>query len=247
MCQVSADIAQKLEQTVRQFLDEGRAFTGYDVTIETREREKIKLRHQDVQGAVHEIQCLTDAIDFGYDSPNGQSVQWKKTQVSMGAGSKWAFVYHPADKDANAYTPRQTQSSPPPVLQSTPAPALASITQVDDGNGAADSGGENDDGTFSSDYRNRLLVPTRFLRATGLKPGDTVAVVSHNVKIYLVSSTQSQTTFPPHTVLGSQKVERNGDLRLSSKTLQGAGFTNGKFVIENKDVAGNSVVEVCGA
>ena len=45
MCNVPADQMAMLEKTVREFLDQGRMFTGYDVTIETRDREKVRMRH----------------------------------------------------------------------------------------------------------------------------------------------------------------------------------------------------------
>jgi len=41
-----SDVMSAFEVTVRNCLESGRPFSGYNITIWTREREKIKLRHQ---------------------------------------------------------------------------------------------------------------------------------------------------------------------------------------------------------
>ena len=64
MCQVDQQTMDHLIKTVEQFISDKRAFTGYDITIETRQRENIKLRHKDCRGAVHEIQPLIDEVEF---------------------------------------------------------------------------------------------------------------------------------------------------------------------------------------
>lgn len=243
MCNATQDQMQMLEKTVRQFLDQGQMFTGYDVTIETREREGVQMRHRDVRGAVHEIECLQDALDFGWDDPCGQPVQWAKTQVSM-TGGQWAFVYHPANVDPNNYQPRQTGqsqalASPPsrPMPTTPSGPAIAPAT-------VADSGGDNGDGTFSTDYRNRLFIPTKFLRLAGLQPGDECHVVA-DAQNKLILLAGDSTNFDDGTVrVTTQRVERNGDLRLSSTTLKSAELDADKFVIENGDQDGTAVVKI---
>lgn len=236
MCNVAADTMNKLEKTVRQFLEEGRLFTGYDVTIETRTRERIKLRHEDCRGAIHEMQFLTDAVEFGFDL-NGQTVRWAKTQAPVGHG-QWAFVYHPANVDPSGYTPRQV-SAPNPVASSASAAPAPTIPD-----GQTDSGGQNTDGTFSTDYRNRLFIQTRFLRDLGLKAGDDVHIVpdGNSKKLTLVADPAPfQNT---GLRLGSQRVERNGDLRLSSATLGCASLTTSKFKIETTTQHSVAVVEI---
>lgn len=240
MCNVAPDIMAKLEQTVRQFLDQGRMFTGYDVTIETRQREDLKLRHNDCRGAVHEMQFLNDAVEFGHDI-NGQTVSWGKTQVNMN-GNGWAFVYHPKHIDPQTYQPQTTQAASAPRI---PVAAVATSpvsvpAVVDDADDKKDSGGQNSDGTFQTDYRNRLFIPTRFVRDLGLKAGDTIYIVVDDSRqtISMHSDTpQSQTSF------NSQVVERNGDLRLSGAVLRQAGLTGSKFKIEQS----NGVLEVFSA
>jgi len=244
MCNATQDQMQMLEKTVRQFLEQGRLFTGYDVTIETREREGVQMRHRDVRGAVHEIECLQDALDYGWDDPSGQPVQWAKTQVSM-PGGQWAFVYHPANVDPNTYQPRQTtnQATSPPSAPPSTAPTGPAIAPAT----VADSGGDNGDGTFSPDYRNRLFVPTKFLRDAGLNPGDECYVVSDSQNKLILLAGDS-TNFNGGTVrVTTQRVERNGDLRLSSTTLKSAELDADKFVIENTDQDGTAVVKIAAS
>jgi hypothetical protein len=236
MCNVAADVMTRLENTVRQFLDEGRMFTGYDVTLETRNRDKIKLRHSDCRGAVHDMQFLTDAVDFGHDV-SGQTVKWNKTQIDMGNGA-WAFVYHPDTVDPNGYQARQTAQTTAPSVQTTPTVA----TVVDDTDDSKDSGGENNDGTFTPDYRNRLFIKVSFVRSIGLKPGDDVIVIADMTKQSITLQGEVPTKTDSGITVSTQRVERNGDFRLSSATLRSAGLTCSKFKIEkSQQPAGSGI------
>lgn len=242
MCNATPDQMQMLEKTVKQFLDEGRMFTAYDVTIETREREDINMRHKDVRGACHEIQCLSDACDFGWDDANGSPIDWSRSQVSMSGGGQWAFVYHPANVDPNGYTPRQTsgQTSKPSSQPSQSASTTPSISVT-----PSDSGGTNVDGTFATDYRNRLFIPTTFLRQAGLSPGDKAFVVADKPnKLVLLAGDDTNFKDDKTVRVTTQRVERNGDLRLSSTTLNAADLDADKFVIENTDKDGTACVQV---
>jgi hypothetical protein len=246
MCNVAPDVMTKLEQTVRQFLDEGRMFTGYDVTLETRERENIKLQHRDCRGAVHEMTFLNDAVEFGFDNSNGQTVKWGKTQVDMGNGGAWAFVYHPENLDPKTYQPRTTspaQNTTSVTLAPTTPVSTAVATVTDDSDSSKDSGGENSDGTFSTDYRNRLFIKTRFVRGIGLKASDTITIVTDSAKQTVTLYADASAAPQPGHLLGvsTQVVERNGDLRLSSATLRLANLTGSKFKIEQGQ---NNTIEI---
>jgi hypothetical protein len=246
MCTVPQDIMDKMEATVKDFLDQGRMFTGYDVTIETRTREKMMLRHQDVRGAVHEMVSLNDAMDFGHQMLNGTVAKWRKTQKDMPGGG-WAFVYHPDNVDPNGYQPRnqnvisshnRSATYSPASVAVCPAPTL-SISAANDG-ATTDSGGANDDGTFATDYRERLMIPTRFMKDAGIKAGDQCFVVADATNCMVLVCKDD-----PKVVgynITTQKVEKDGELRLSSKTLKSAELVTSKFVIEttDKDFAGNA-------
>lgn len=62
---ITARIGQMLNDTVEQFVDEGQAFSGYDITVTTREREGIKLFHRDVRDDIHQLQAIADCIAPG--------------------------------------------------------------------------------------------------------------------------------------------------------------------------------------
>ncbi len=236
MCSVPQDIMDKLETTVRQFLDEGRMFTGYDVTIETRTRENMHLRHQDVRDGIHEIPALVDAMDYGWDEPSGQTRKWQKSQQNMPGGG-WAFIYHPTNLDPKHYQPRQTtpQKTSPTVGQvKGHAPSVPSLSIASDG-ATTDSGGEQDDGSFATDYRNRLMVPTKFLKEAGITSGDTVYIAPDATNNMILIAKDQDALQNDGLKVTTQKVERNGDLRLSSKTLKAADLQDSKFVIETAD------------
>jgi bifunctional DNA-binding transcriptional regulator/antitoxin component of YhaV-PrlF toxin-antitoxin module len=208
-------------------------FTGYDVTIETRSRESVKLRHEECRGAIHEIQILNDAIEFGHEPPSGPPVHWMKSQKSMSNG-QWAFVYHPSNVDPQGYQPRATSN----FKDSTSPSQVASISSI-----ASDSGGLQSDGSFLTDHRNRLLIPTRFLEAAGLKPGNQVCVLSdaNTNTVWLCKDDP----FNDATIRATtQVVERNGDIRLSSRTLSSASLNGSKFVIENTNKNNSQLVQI---
>lgn len=251
MCQLDPAIEPKIEQTIKQFLDEGRMFTGYDVTLETRTRENVQMRHKDVRGGIHEIQCLVDAIEWGHEDGQGNDVKWKKSQISMPSG-QWAFVYHAETADPNQYQAQgQTFQQVSQQVSQAQSQAVATQTPVvtavrGQSNGNSDSGGQNSDGTFSTDYRNRLFIRTGFLKDLGLEKDNTVYVVidSDNNRILLTKDYPKSFDDPNYSV-NNQQVERNGDLRLSSKTLRTAGLDIAEnFVIENSEVEKVAVVEI---
>lgn len=257
MCQLDSTIEAQIEQTVRQFLDEGRMFTGYDVTLETRTRESVQMRHKDVRGAIHELSCLVDAIEWGHTDAQGNDVKWKKSQIPMPGG--WAFVYHAETADPSQYQPQAKPGlTPQQVSQqisqaqaqavATQQPVTVAIQSPLTGN---DSGGQNVDGTFSTDYRNRLFIRTEFLKSLGLEKGDPVTIVtdSDNQRVLLI---KDYTSFVDAALSSPtvhvQQVEKNGDLRLSSKTLRSSGLDIAEnFVIQNTEVVKQPVVEICQA
>lgn len=246
MCNSDAKTMSMLSKTVEQFLEEGRMFTGYDVTIETRERESINLRHRDCRGDIHEIEELEEAIDFGYENSKGETIQWHKTQVPHPNGRAFVFVFHQDGLDPTTYQFRN-HSSPAPVL--TASSQTASTVPSDtsqDLDDDSDSGGVQSDGTYTTDYRRRLFVPTSFLKESGIKAGDSVKVVYDVVSSAILISEEQ---VGKCELITNQIVEKNGDMRLSMKTLGSAGFNHkDRFIIRNveKDILndGNTVSAV---
>lgn len=208
MCTLSTDLSNKLTKTIAQFMEEGRMFSGYDLTIATREREKISLRHKDIRSGIHELEILSDAISFGFDQSNGNVTKYQKTQINV--NGELAFIYHPVGIDPNQYQPRRKNSG-----------SIISLSSKKN---------------YKIDCRNRLLVPTQFLREAGYVCGDEVFVLWDANKKSLVISGNNNNNM---TIITKQHVEKNGDLRLSSKTLNCAYPHNNNFDIK---VDNNTVV-----
>jgi bifunctional DNA-binding transcriptional regulator/antitoxin component of YhaV-PrlF toxin-antitoxin module len=236
MCAVDQSTMDKLSETVKRFLDEGRMFTAYDVTVETRNHNKMSLRHQDVGGAAHEVEHLSDAMDFGHDTAGGGTTKWQRTRRDVpGGNGSWTWVYHPDYADPAAFQFRGAQVAKMPlpahVTGAKPAPANA-IAQVNDGN-TADSGGEQADGTFAVDFRRRLMIPTRYMKEAGIAPGDSCYVIADAQSNSVLITKEDASLLS--LALTVQKVERDGELRLSSRTLASAALTDTAFVIETAD------------
>ena len=266
---------EQLEETVAQFLAEGKAFTGYDVTLETRRREQIMLRHRDARAEIHEIESLSDAVDFGYEADSGETVEWSKTTLNEPNSGQQVFVYHPSNVDANGYvfgngaqvidnqvvsvvtTPSSndgpqgrtcgstTPSKPPQsvagVLNSNSnpvsGPAVCDFGSSVSNDFVSDGGGKNQDGTFSTDIRNRLLIRSEYVNQLGLSPSSPVYILadrtSNDLRLY--------SSMPSSGGGDSVLVDRKGYLYLSQRILKSADLqVNENFTVEF-DSTDNSV------
>lgn len=236
MCNVASDIMQKLNDTVKQFLNEGRMFTGYDVTIETRNREKLKLEHKAVREAIHELDALVDALDFGFDQGTGQTIKYGKYQMDMPGGG-WAWVFHPTNLDPTKYQPRNPSASPRvPANTQAPVSGASSVPSIGLADGViSDSGGQQTDGTFAPDCRKRLMVPTKFCNSAGFVPGNEVLVLADKTTKTIMIAASEELLVDGVVKITTQRIEKNGDLRLSSRTLQAADMSQDRFVIETSE------------
>lgn len=243
MCNVPQDTMDKLAVTVRQFLDQDTMFTGYDVTIETRNREHIFMRHEDVREGIHELDVLKDALDYGHVNSGNMTRSWCKFQMSLPNG-KWAWLFHPSHIDPKTYVPRTaSQAGSLSAVPAQNSPPVASISAVSN-EVSSDSGGKQDDGTFSTDYRSRLLIPTQYLKQAGLKSGDKVCVSADDSNKIIVICKESD-ALRNNRVITVQTVERDGDLRLSSRTFKTADIDGNRFLIENgEDNSNGSAVKI---
>ena len=257
MQNINPEVFSRLEVTVRQFLDQGTPFSAYNITIATRDRDKLQLLHRDLmgdlmnEGVIHTICHLRDAIDVGWTDPQGNTVQWSRSVYDLNdVNGKWCWVYHPEGYDITEYKPYTNAQlwgvpvSPSPAAAVNPPQPLplGSISTAAAIPAHPDSGGDNDDGTFSPDYRNRLLVPTRYLRAAGINPGDEISVIVDETNKILMLAADG-TNFQNGSVrVTTQRVEKWGDLRLSSATLNPLG--GDKYRIENGDEQSTPVVRI---
>lgn len=228
-----------IDAVIAEFVSADRAFTAFEVSLEAQQRG-VQARHRHLRDHIHACKALTDITEFG---------DYEKTLVDVGQGHQ-AFLYHRFDYDTANYTPLN-QTSPPPVsippaASAQPAgPAVFSPTPVptvsDDG---SDGGDSNVDPHYQPDYRNRLMVPTKFLRELGLAPGEMATLALDKNTLWLFKDTDPGYPQPQYR----QVVERNGDLRLSQSRLVESGLTGNRFEIKTEKylVKGGSTDGVLG-
>ena len=254
MCNpIDQKITDALNETVIECLDNAEMFTGYIITIRTRERLNIKLRHKDVRGNIHDLPAIRNAIQYGHDKDN-ETMPWDVCQITIpGSTSGEApFVYYREGQDPNDYQ-FLDQSGNPVQGQGTVQPApQASITVVthdddeDDETAALTKGGKNSDGTYSPDSYKRLWIPIQFISAAGMNPGDECYVVADSDQniIYLVGDT-TQIQQGGMSITTKTVEKHKGGVCLRTKTLDEADLAaNNKFVIENGDCQNTSAVKV---
>lgn len=204
---------QKLiDQVIADFMAQGRAFTAFEVSLEAKKMGATE-RHRDMKGYIHSCPALNDEVQMG---------DYMRTLVPVGyeGGTPLeAYLYHPSSYDPSSYKPLSRGNSPAPVIdvQSRPAaPQQALPAPAQDDNDPALAG----DTEFRLDYRNRLLIPTNFIRDLGLSSGEVVHIVTDEENKCLLL----QKGAPAQGGSRTQMIERNGDLRLSQLTLAGAGI-----------------------
>lgn len=228
------ELREMLLNTINECLDANRPFSAYNITKWTREREHIRLRHSELGSEyLHQLDIIEDVLDYGHTAPDGQTYTWKRTEFNNWSGPPFQ-VYHPLAYDINNFVPEGSQpANSIEVLNSVrPASLIGQVTPAADGT-QADSGGEQSDGTYKTDFRNRLMVPKRFLKEAGIQAGDTVYVIADKTTQTLTIALDS--TFDGEKFT-TQRVERNGDIRLSSTTLRAADLTDNRFVIETSEM-----------
>ena len=133
MCDLTEQQIDMLETTIDNFIDERRMFTGYDVTRVTREREEVQMRHRDVAADIHELDLLTDAVEYG---------DYKKHSITSPEGGS-VILYYPEGGDPNEYElgsnvnlgnknqPFEVNSPVPPVVSPLP-PVTSPLPKPDD-------------------------------------------------------------------------------------------------------------------
>lgn len=187
------EIYEMLKQTVQMFMDQNCLFTGYDVTIETRKRENIFLKHSEVNDTIRNL--VLNMID---------DEDYEKTRMDMPGGG-WAWVYHPYFEDPQSYTPHQ-------VKESMNQPKV-------------------NNGCYTRDYRNRLMIPKHFVENAGLQAGDTCYVYfDKEDKKLLIDREENDLA---GVLVGCYRIEKYGDVRICSGVLNN--LDGDKYLIENSN------------
>lgn len=253
MTQLAPDVIEKMAETVRTCLEEGRPFSAYNITIMTRDRCKLRLRHKEVQESILQngqllqdsIPMLQDALDYGYTMADNQTYSWTRSDFSANGNS--FQVYHPVSYDIKNFVPEGVQPVTQNVIASSARPAnmIGQVSIQADGT-QPDAGGVQPDGTFKVDFRSRLLVPTRFLKEAGINPGDEVFVVPDANTNTVILAKNTEFLQSGSISFTTQRVERNGDIRLSSRTLKAADLEDSAYIIETgeRDEVGDPLKKV---
>jgi hypothetical protein len=243
MC--SVDNQNLINAVLDDFIGKGQAFTAFEVSIEAKKRGATE-RHRDMRDFIHQCQCLNDELQFG---------GYEKTLVPVGGGNK-AFLYHHNTFDPSGYVPLDTSNNAPSVFTGitnqggvsnpgiSPQDAINASQNI---NKLLDPSTQqtNSDIGYKVDYRNRLLVPTNFLRSVPAISGQRVNVVKLGQGgLKLVGETVQ---IDSNDTATQQVVERNGDIRLSLTTLLASGLqiaSDRVFQIETSTYGQYPAVEI---
>lgn len=228
-----------LENTVRGFLDNKQMFTAYDVTLKTRKRMNVEMRHKDLRSSIHQLELLSDIVDFGYDTGDGPE-DWKRTKINL-PNDQWVFVYHLSTDDPEDYQG---------YISNADFKKASSIVASSDTD--SDSGGF-DGLTYKTDYRQRLLVPKSFFDLLTVQPASTIYLLAYqesdksdrcvllikdltaDLRMHFVKNVVNDNDSECLWFIGKQLLEKYGDLRLSKKNLSFAGCdVSEAFCFENK-------------
>ena len=200
-----------INDIIEQWLDQGRAFTAYEVTLEARKQGE-KGRHKDLKNIIHLDTSLQDAVNFG---------DYLKTNVDVGASTK-AILYHPDTYDPTSYQalPKADEPSTPVQVPVTPATSVLSSgtsTPV-----VAKTG-------HCLDYRNRLFIPKSYLADIGVSAGEKVSIFNEGSLVVVRKAQDGD------VALSTLKVEKDGEIRIAQSTLVSGGLTCSQFNIEAKN------------
>lgn len=221
MC--SVDNQNLINAVLDDFIGKGQAFTAFEVSIEAKKRGATE-RHRDMRDFIHQCQCLNDELQFG---------SYEKTLVPVGGGNK-AFLYHHNTFNPSGYVPLDTSNNASSTPSVSNNPIVDPSTQQ-----------TNSDIGYKVDYRNRLLVPTNFIRSVPAISGQRVNVVKLGQGgLKLVGETVQ---IDSNDTATQQVVERNGDIRLSLTTLLASGLqiaSDRVFQIETSTYGQYPAVEI---
>jgi hypothetical protein len=65
--QVTQVYLDLLNETIDDFVDDEKSFTAYDITVFTREKKKIELKHSWVRDQIHKLPAIVDALNLDYE------------------------------------------------------------------------------------------------------------------------------------------------------------------------------------
>jgi hypothetical protein len=231
MCNINYDTQQLIEEVIRDWTLQGRAFTTYEASKEVqarlREHQLPFVRHQDMRAFYeNDSEELREALSSRnytrtlqvMGSENGQSLQ--------------ANVYHPAGYDVSQYQPLARKGSVGSMSPQVPSsnlvgtPPANSISYGVTPTSVATPSVPKDPDVAEVNKSGELWVGIKYVEDAGLHPGDAVDITVHNGTVImapLLSATLSPVT--------KRTVERLGNLRLSPRDRRMLGLSGNRFKI----------------
>ena len=201
-------IRGKIDRVVRAFVDEGKLFTAFEVSLAVKETG-VRERHRNMRSTVHESIAEIAGDDY------------TRTLRDVGAPVQ-AWVYHRLRDNPYLYEPLDRGDQDAPASPRSPqsvAPAPRNPQPLSAGPVAPAT---ESDGAFGTDQDGRLVIPPSALGTLGVGPGDSVDMScdEDNQELRLWRPAATATAQPD----GSVNVDADGKLRLTADDLKKAGL-----------------------
>ena len=245
MCDSNSQLL--IDQVIQGKVDQKQSFTAFDVSLEVKRRGG-KERHRDMKSYIH--QAMETHVDFG---------DYNKSSIPIvGGNPPYAVLYYHSSVDPSTYhqLDRDTQTKNVTQNDAVTLSGSASISSdnnatqnnmvtntisvladdLSDDHNDEDVVGVVDDGAFLLDSRERLLIPTKFLRDIGLNAGETAFLVKGSDCLQIEANNGM--------AFASLTIEKHGEIRVSATNLVNAGIfdktgynifvENGKVLVKRK-------------
>ncbi len=207
---LDAGTVDTVREVVQDFTDQGKTFTAFDVSVNTRVRATAKglpfVRHNDMKEEIHN--AMDQFLLCG---------AYEKSLQDVGAPTK-AFVYCPKGSDPSAYVPQARNGGTPNHAPAPVAPAAPPVSNAAPANGSTD--GDDGDGR-KPDARGTVCIPNYLLRTAGLKPADQAVVWNEkdgNADVLCVGKAVPA----GQNALASYTVDYHGNVRVTKHVLEAA-------------------------
>jgi hypothetical protein len=209
MCDVA--LAQLIEKTALQKVQNGEIFTAHDITRAVRQQTATRVGHNDVRSEVHSL------------FSRGMMPNYTRTLATFPGVNPQPWIYHPFTADVSQFQSKI-------VVQ--PTQTIASVSNDDDqeDDDHDDAVNKTANGFYRVDARQTLCVPNRLLRKISLTPGQEAAVCADYQNNQLLVVNPQNTG--PHQHLSTYTVDSYGNVRITQATLQRGGHPGTEYEID---------------
>lgn len=214
MC--STATANLIQEVAQEFVQQDRAFTAFEVSLEVQKRQKANgepvERHRNIKNDIH--RTLQGYVDSGV---------YVKSLQDVGAPTQ-AFLYYPPTYDPTQYQAlNRNDSSAPAVAASAPVTSGIGLLPSNDADDDGDDGDLADKQGRRGDARGTVAVPTYILRAAQFAHNDVAFACAdnRNGEAVLVLAKQLPAGLSKQT---SYTVDHGNNIRITKYTLDKAGL-----------------------